>query len=398
MAETVEVPAHVTPDRVVDFDFYRPGPLGADPFLAWKRLHEGPDVVWTPHNGGHWIAVRGEDIKTILSDFEHFSSSSAFIPRMNRPRAVPLEYDPPEHTPLRKLLIPAFTPRAVKRWAEEARELAVALVESIAPKGRCEFIADFAQQLPIIIFLRMMDLPLEDREPLLEAINATLRPTDEGRRAAGRSYLNHYIERLVERRRAEPGDDLLSEALRADIGGRAMNEIEARGLASGLLGGGLDTVAATMGWAALFLAGNPGHRRQLIAEPGLIPKAIEELMRRFSVPNIARVVRADYEFRSAPLKAGEQILVSACMHGMDENSFENPMEVDFRRRDSYRHSAFSHGIHRCIGAPLATQEIRIFLEEWLARIPDFRLDPDDPPVRATGIVHGLSRLPLRWDE
>jgi cytochrome P450 len=356
-------PDNVRAEQVVEFDFYRPCAPGGDPFLAWKALQAGPAMQWTAANSGHWIATRGADVKAILSDWERFSSSSAFIPKMDRPRAVPLEYDPPDHAALRKVLLPAFTPNAVKRWSAEARVLAIELIEGLCGQGRCEFIADFAQQLPIIIFLRMMDLPMADRIPLLAAINATLRPTSDEGRAAGRATMNDYIHRLVADRRASPGDDLLSNAMQADIGGRIMDDVEARGLASGLLGGGLDTVAATMGWAALFLAENPGHRRQLIGEPGLIPKAIEELLRRFAVPNIARVARHDIDYEGASMKAGEQVLMSACMHSMDADIFDDPLTVDFKRRDSWKHSSFSHGIHRCIGAPLAMQELRIFLEE-----------------------------------
>ncbi|MEH3107642.1 MAG: cytochrome P450 [Sphingomonas fennica] len=389
-------PPHVSAEQWVDFDFYRPCEPGGDPFLAWKRLQGGPAMRWTPHNGGHWIATRGEDIRAILSDWERFSSSSAFIPKMDRPRGVPLEYDPPAHTPLRKVLMPAFTPRAVKRWGEEARALAIDLIAAMQPRGACEFIGEFAQQLPIIIFLRMMDLPEADREPLLAAVNATLRPRDEAERAEARRYMNAYIAALVDDRMAAPRDDLLSDALQADIGGRTMNLEEARGLASGLLGGGLDTVASMMGWSALFLAENPGHRAQLIETPALIPKAIEELLRRFAIANIARVVRDRTDYEGAAMQPGEQVLMSACLHSMDETLFDDPLTVDFKRKDSWKHATFSYGVHRCIGAPLATAEIRIFLEEWLARIPDFTLDPADPPVRATGIVHGLTRLPLRW--
>jgi cytochrome P450 len=175
-----------------------------------------------------------------------------------------------------------------------------------------------------------------------------------------------------------------------------MHRQEALGLASGLLGGGLDTVAATMGWIALFLAGNPAHRRELAANPKKIPKAIDELMRRYSIANIARVVKEDMEYLGASLKSGEQILMASCIHGLDERSFEAPTEVRFDRRDAYKHSTLSHGIHRCVGAPLASQELKIFLEEWLARIPEFSTDSEDPPVMATGIVHGLTRLTLRW--
>jgi cytochrome P450 len=392
----VTVPLHVAPDRVVDFDFYKPCAPGGDPFVAWAKLHKGPSVVWTARNGGHWIATRGDIIKTILTDWQRFSSSSAFIPKMDRPRGVPLEYDPPEHAPLRKTLIPAFTPSAVKIWSDQARLLTVDLIEGFRPDGRCEFVGDFAQQLPIIIFLKMMNLPLDDRLPLLHAVNSGLRPTSEENRLAGRAYMNAYINNLVNDRIANPGDDLLSNALQQDIGGRTMNVVEAQGLAAGLLGGGLDTVAATMSWIALFLAESPEHRRQLIEDPATIPKAIEELMRRFSIGNIARVVRDDIQFEGVTLKAGEQILVSSCMHALDGAVFDDPWTVDFKRRDSYKHCTFSQGIHRCIGAPLAVQEIRIFIEEWLKRIPHFRLDADDPPVMVTGIVHGVSRLPLIW--
>ncbi len=396
MSDTATLPRHVAPHLVADFDFYRPCEPGGDPFVAWTRLHGGPPVIWTPHNGGHWIATRGHLIKSILIDWERFSSSSAFIPKMDRPKGVPLEYDPPEHAPLRKTLVPAFLPTAVKRWSEEVRRLTIELIEGFKAQGSCEFVADFAQQLPIIIFLKMMNLPLGDRLALLESVNATLRPTSEESRAAGRAYMNAYINALVADRMANPGDDLLSNALTQDIGGRGMNLIEAQGLASGLLGGGLDTVAATMAWIAMFLAENPAHRQQLIDAPALIPKAIEELMRRFSIGNIARVVREDMEFEGAQLKAGEQILMSTCIHALDEKEFADPWTVDFKRRDSYKHCTFSQGIHRCIGAPLAVQEIKIFLEEWLARIPHFRIDPADPPALVTGIVHGVGRLKLVW--
>jgi cytochrome P450 len=392
----VDRPAHVPPELTVDFDFMRPGPEGCDPFEAWSRLHGLAPLVWTPRNGGHWLATRGEDIPVILKNHELFSSSRAFIGLSNRPKGVPLEYDPPEHGPLRKVLIPAFSPKAVAQWSAEARRLTVELIEGFRGAGRCEFIGDFAQQLPMIIFLRMIALPLDHRRMLIDWIGTGLRSIDIAKRAAARAQLNEYLARLLDERLANPGGDILSAAIHADIGGRTMNRQEALGLASGLLGGGLDTVAATMGWIALFLARNPGHRRELSEDPGRIPKAIEELMRRYSIANIARVVKNDMQYLGASLKAGEQILMATCIHGLDERSFAAPTEVHFDRRDSYKHSTLSHGIHRCIGAPLAIQEMKIFLEEWLSRIPEFALDAQDPPVMATGIVHGLTRLPLTW--
>ena len=394
-----ETPSHVQPEQVVDFDFYHPCAPGGDPYLAWKTLQDGPEMVWTPHNGGHWIATRGEQIKEILTDYSRFSSRHAFIPIIpERPRGLPLEYDPPEHAPLKKMLAPAFLPKAIQHWSDEARNLAVELVESFIDEGRCEFIGDFAQQLPIIIFLRILDLPMEDREPLLEAVNSGLRPVDEETRARGRDYLNKYIVSLVADRRKNPREEILSAALHTEINGELLNDEMAYGLTSGLLGGGLDTVASSMGWMALFLAQNPGHRKQLVDDPELIPNAVQELLRRYSIPNIARVVRADMDYHGARLKQGEQVLMSGCLYGLDPDVFNNPMDVDFTRRDASRHMSYSTGIHRCIGAKLADQELQIFLQEWLPRIPDFRLDPDNPPEMVTGIAHGLNKLPLVWGD
>ena len=141
----------------------------------------------------------------------------------------------------------------------------------------------------------------------------------------------------------------------------------------------------------------PEHRRQLIQEPGLIPNAVDELMRCFSVPTVARVVAIDLIFKGVQLKEGAQIMMTAALHGLDEQSYENPLEVDFRRKDAKTHSAFSHGIHKCPGATLARQELEIFLEEWLKRIPDFKIKPGENVVTATGIGLGVKTLPLAWD-
>lgn len=193
-----QVPSHVPVALVADFDFLRPEGADRDPFLALKRLH-----------------------------------------------------DPPEHEKYRRLLMPAFTPAAVAAWSDQARALAVSLIESFYAKGECEFIADFAQQLPIIIFLRICGLPLEDREMLLGWVNTSLRPGEAAIREPARDKMAAYIRGVVDARRANPGDDLVSRALAADIGGRKLDDMEAFGLVNGLLGGGLDTSPpAWAGWRA----------------------------------------------------------------------------------------------------------------------------------------------------
>ncbi len=391
-------PPHVPPELVVDFDFYRPEGAEVDPFAALKRLHDKPEIFWTPRNGGHWVATRGEDIRHILEDYETFSSRFVFVPAArDRPPSIPLEIDPPDHEKYRRLVIPAFTPPAIAALTEEARNLAISLIEGFQDRGECEFMSEFAQQLPMIIFLKMAGLPLEHREMLVSWVSTGVRPGDAENRQANRDNLYNYILDLIAQRRADDsGADIISQAFRTGVDGRPLNDDEAWGLCNSLLGGGLDTVASSMGWVALFLARNPDHRRQLIDRPELIPKAIDELLRRFSIPTIARVVRNDMTFKGAPLKAGEQILLPACLQALDEEVFANPMEVDFGRTDARLHCTFSQGIHRCPGSTLALRELKVFLEEWLKRIPEFAIKPGETVRTSGGIALGVLHLPLAW--
>jgi cytochrome P450 len=395
---TVPIPDHVPPWLVVDFDFYRPEGADVDPFLALKKLHDKPTIFWTPRNGGHWVATRGEDITHILTDFETFSSRHVFVPAAkDRPPTIPLEIDPPDHAKYRRLVMPAFAASAVAAWTDEARNLAISLIEGFRHNGECEFMADFARQLPIIIFLKMAGLPLEHREMLVEWVSTGVRPGSLEQRQANLKNLDEYIRDLIAKRRSDDsGDDIISYAFRTGVDSRPLNDDEAWGLCNTMLGGGLDTVATSMGWVALFLARNRDHRRQLIQDPALIPRAIDELLRRFSIPTIARVVRKDMDYRGARLKAGEQILMPACLQALDEQMFENAMEVDFNRPNARKHCTFSQGIHYCPGAALAQREIRVFLEEWLKRIPDFQVKLGETVRASGGIALGILELPLSW--
>jgi cytochrome P450 len=233
MTETeLSRPPHVPADLVVDFDFYRPEGADVDPFMALKRLHDQPEVFWTPRNGGHWVATRGEDIRQILVDHERFSSRHVFIPPSpGRPPSIPLEIDPPNHEKYRRLIMPAFTPPAIATWTEEARALAVSLIEGFYDRGECEFIADFAQQLPIIIFLKLAGLPIEDREKLVGWVSVGVRPGDAERRESNRANLAGYIQALIAQRRADSsGEDIISQVFRTGVDGRPLNDDEAWGL------------------------------------------------------------------------------------------------------------------------------------------------------------------------
>jgi cytochrome P450 len=397
MSFVVHRPAHVDPRRVVDFDYLAPPGHEVDVHRAWQALHAPgvPDIVWTPRYGGHWIATRAADIDAMQLDAGRFSMSSVTIPASQQQfRVVPLEMDPPEHTPFRALLSPRFGPRPVSDLEGSVRALAIELIEGFVQQGRCEFVEAFAKRLPIVVFLRLVDLPLEDRDTLLEMTEASVRGDAASRNWAAQA-LQQYIGQWIVARRANPGADLISAVVNAKVNGRDYTPEETFGMMVNVIFGGLDTVAASIGFLTRHLAEQPGLRRQLAADRSLIPVAIEEFLRRFGIPNTARVITHDFDYGGVSFKAGEQIMLPKTLHGLDERRYADPLTVDLARPAS-RHAAFGDGPHRCPGAGLARMELRVFLEEWLQRVPEFGIEPGKQPVTSSGQVNGMMSLPLAW--
>ena len=399
MAATLAAnPAHVPESLVVDFDYQRPPGHEEDVHLAWSRLHAGPDIVWTPYYGGHWIATRADDIDVMQVDHERFSYRRITIPPQQErtARLNPLEYDPPEHTPRRAILSPAFGPKAIQALEAGVHALAVELIEGFAKRGECEFVGEFAKHLPIQIFLRLVDLPLTDREHLLELTELTVRPKSPDDQARAFQGLYAYVQKWIIERRAHPGSDLFSKIVNAKIDGADMPPDQTFGMLSNVLFGGLDTVASSMGFFAKFLAENPTVQQELKAKPELTAPAIEEILRRFGIPNTAREITRDFEYKGVQFRRGEQVMLSKTLHGLDERRFADPFTVDLRRKRT-PHAAFGDGPHRCPGSFLARMEIRVWLEEWLRHIPEFRIQPGARPRTSSGPVNGVLFLPLRWD-
>lgn len=389
-------PDHVPPHLVVDFDYREPPGHTTDVHLAWKRLHDGPDIVWTPRHGGHWIATRAADIDVMQTDHSRFSYRFVTIPPMpEAPQLAPLEYDPPEHTPLRQVLSPAFGPAVMQRLEGDLRRLTVELLEQVVPKGHCEFFDEFAKRLPVITFLRLVNLPLEDREHLLELTEKSVRPQSEAERFEAVSGLQQYTQKWIVERRRNPGPDLFSRMVNAQVDGKPINDYQLAGMLFNVIFGGLDTVTSAICFTAHCLATQPDIRRQLRDDPGLIPNAIEEFLRRFGIPNTARLITHDFDYNGVPFRKGEQVLLPKTLHGLDDRRFPDPLRVDIRR-DVRRHAAFGDGPHRCPGSFLARLELRIFLEEWLARVPEFRVAAGESVRMSSGPVNGLLYLPLVW--
>jgi cytochrome P450 len=180
------------------------------------------------------------------------------------------------------------------------------------------------------------------------------------------------------------------------VGDRPITHDEAVSECALILFGGLDTVAGTMAFFARHLAVNAEHRRDLAQHPEKIPTAIEELLRRHSIPTVGRVLTQDVELDGVTLKTGDYVQLTSCFHGLDERKWKEPLKVHFERTGLQEHMAFGRGVHKCPGANLARAELRVFLEEWLKRIPEFQIKPGESAVTATGTVVGVKRLPLVW--
>ncbi len=398
--ETIEAPAGVPAERIVDFDIYDFPVDGLDYQGSMRKiLASRPGaVLWSPHNGGHWIVRTSDTVAKVLSDHEHFSSRRIQVESAPSERAalVPLQLDPPAHAPYRALLQHALSPKAVGQLGIRARELTIELIEGFKADGYCEFIGQFAQHLPIAIFMEIVGLPADDRLYLTSIAEIAMRGETDAERQEAIGKLMAYGMGKVAERRANPGTDLISRVVGTDVDGKPIDDAALSGLTLLLLLGGLDTVASTLGFYAQFLATHPEHRKRLQDDPDLIVNANEELLRRFPIAVLAREVKADVELDGVLLKAGEMVLVPTQMDGLDERKFADPLTVDFHREKPGANSTFGGGVHRCVGSMLARTELRIFLEEWLKRIPDFAIKPRTSPRVSARSVATITRLELVW--
>lgn len=398
MTITESVPENVPENLVVNVDIYDLPGSRDNPQMAWKALDraDGPGLVWTPQNGGHWIATRGEMILAWLSDGERFSAKEIAVPPgLSEIPFIPNQSDDPEHQYYRRIVMPFVRPDEVRRLAEQVRALAIELIDGFCARGNCEFVSEFSRHLPMRIFLSLVDLPENDREWLIDRADQGVRGSTPEARQQAQQEMGGYLQSWVDKRRENPGDDLLSAIIHGKVGDRPMTQEEVMGEAMDVMFGGLDTVASMMGFIMRFLATHPEHYRTLVDNPGRIPNAVEELLRRHGVATVARRALTDVEHEGVTIRTGEMVILPTCLHGLDERLWNDPLSVNFDR-PMEKHGTFGKGVHTCPGAGLARSEIAIMLEEWTKRIPEFSLASDSPPRTATGSVNGMLELKLVW--
>jgi len=390
------VPAHVPAELVRDFDYHNDPEFLADPFAAFDRLR-GTRVFWSTSFGGYWVLTRAEDIREAFQHPELFSNHPVGIPAGEGwPRKlIPEELDPPEHGVYRHILALPFSPGAVVTMAEQVRSVCIGLIDPLVDAGGCEFLDAFARPYPTTIFTGILGIPVEESAKFLAWNYDLLHSYESERRAQAGANIAGYLTQHIEERSREPKEDLTSYLLAASVEGRPMTKEEVLDTCFLMFMAGLDTVTAALGFIFRHLAEHPELRRRLVAEPGLVPQAVEELLRFHAFVNPARTVTRDVTFAGVEMKQGDRVLVSTALASRDPEEFTQPTTVDIHRERNH-HIAFGAGPHRCVGSHLARRELHVAVNEWLARIPDFRVG-EGAEIRAHGGgVMGIDHLPLVW--
>jgi cytochrome P450 len=393
-------------DWATDFDVMDPRYL-ADPFSIWDELRATCPIPHTNRRKSSWMPLRYDDVTAIAHDVEHFSSVKvAVIPgdEDDDPEGIeginleyglpPISVDPPVHTWTRRLLLPWFSHKRVDGYVPMTRELCRSLLDGFAGAGRADAAADYAQQIPVRVIARILGVPTDLADTFTGWVRDVLEFADDPeRRQQGAEGLFNYFFAQLEERRQHPGDDLLSELLHTDVEGQPVDDGIVLGMAALVLIAGVDTTWSAIGSSLWHLAAHPDDRKRLVAEPELMPTAVEELLRAYAPVTMAREVTGDIEYAGCPMKAGDKVLMNFPAANRDPEAFEEPDEVVLDRAHN-RHVAFGSGIHRCAGSNLARMELTVALEEWLARIPDFSLAPGEQISWAGGQVRGPRVLPV----
>lgn len=398
------VPDHVPPELVRDFSIYTsPGmartPNGC-PHAALGYVHEWPPIFYAPSSSyegaGSWVVARAEDQRRILGDPETFSSRRGhYETTMGEDFVlIPLESDPPAHTYYRTLLNPLLAPKRVATMEAGARARAVRLIESFRAKGQCEVMNDFAYPFAVGVFLQFLGIDESRREEFLGWAEELLHGSGEQRQAAMKVVAG-FIKGMVETRKREPADDFVGFMLNAKVEGRSLTDQEIVGMGVLLFVGGLDTVAMAIGLDLYHLARAQEDQARLRADRDLIKPAVEELLRAYATITPLRRATKDVVFDGVQIKKGDVISCPTMLANRDPREFPDPDRIDFDRENN-RHTTFAYGPHRCIGSHLARRELIIGLEEFLDRVPNFRLKPGAAPITFGGYVFGVEDLVLDW--
>ena len=375
-----------------------------NPYPVYDELRRTCPLGQGTRFGGFWVVSRFIDIRNAAAQPEVFSSASGVtIPAFGNPLpAIPVEVDPPRHGQYRQLMRAWFSPGEMAKLEGDIREIARSLIDQFASRGYADLAVELAEPFAPIVIARLMGLPESEwqhfrglAEGMLEAAGAE---EDEENLDKAMAFLA-YLQQHLEMRKADPTgqrDDLLSRIVQLRIDGQPLSNEEILGVTLTLVAAGQTTTVGATGLMFLNLARHPEVKDQLVADPSLIPRAIEEVLR-FDTPSqyVARTVTSDVELHGQHLGVGDRVILLWGSANHDPEEFDRPGEFRLDREKN-RHVAFGAGVHRCLGAPLARLEMRVVLEEVLRRIPDYRVS-DWGAVDVSGVIaRAVRSLPVVW--
>jgi len=384
-------------DWATDFDHLDPRWI-QDPYPIWDGLRAACPIAHTERYRGVYFPTRYEDVRAVAYDTEHFSSRRIVVRTTPPPRipAPPITSDPPAHRPAKNVLLPLFTPDAIKRQEPHARAICNKLIDRFAGQRGCDAAVDYAQEIPARIIAHMLGLPDDEgdrfRTWIHEILEVGITEPAVLMRAIGE--MRQYFLAEIEKRRAAPTDDLISYLSSAKIDGQPLAEDHLLGTLWLLLVAGIDTTWSAIGACFWHLGQHAEDRRRLAGEPALIPTAVEEFLRAYAPVTMAREVVKETTINGFPFKPGEMVLLSFPAANRDPAVFRDADRVVIDRAEN-RHAAFGLGIHRCVGSNLARMEITVALQEWLRRIPEFTLEDAAVPW-SEGTVRGPRKVPVRF--
>ncbi len=395
------IPDHVPPELVYAYDNARDPRMLQDPHARMRSLlHEAPPIFYTPCNGGTWVVTRKKPIVDITMNPEVYSNRFFAVAgegedTQQAMKLLPISEDPPQHTAYRAPLNQPLSAKAIASMETAIREMSNALIDKVLAAGRCDFLSDIAEPLPVTLFMRLAGMPTdrlaEFRHLATQATSSTL---DHASREGIFKRIAGILAEVIKARQDKREDDLISRLLDANIQGRPPHFQEMLGYSIALFLGGLETVVNAMSFGMRHLARDPALQEKLRADPSQLPAAIEELLRLYGIASTVRKLTRDTVCEGVQFKQGDMVLLLLPAANYDAAAFQEPEQ--FKPGRPEQHMTFNTGPHRCVGLNLARLELKVFYQEWLQRVPPFRLDPEDPPRFMGGFNLAVTRLPLVW--
>ncbi|WP_419851180.1 cytochrome P450 [Candidatus Poriferisocius sp.] len=383
-------------DWLTDWDHADPA-WARDPFSITATLRDTCPVARTERYGGAWLVTTHELISAVVRDHEAFSSRETGVrpPGTNTKKSPPITSDPPDHGEHRRVLLPSFAPRYIAGLEDELRRYCKSLIAALPANGRFDAAGRFAQHIPTQAVAMLLDLPSADAATFRGWVRAIMVQghADPGARHDAIAALQQYLRPLLENRRGGDGTDVLTIVASEQIDGEPLSDEMAVGMAYLLVVAGIDTTWSALGTALWHLGSHPADLARLVAEPELIPGAVEEVLRFYAPVAVGRIAANDVDFAGCPIRAGERLLLPFVSANRDPSAFDRADEFVIDRAAN-RHATFGLGIHRCLGSHLARLELRVALEEFIGAFPTFHVPNPEEVEWTPGHVRGPVAVPV----